>query len=38
MLKEYGYGGVATNVSFLENYLESEEMWDSFVSNVEYAI
>lgn len=38
MLKEYGYGGVATNVSFLENYLESEEMWDSLVSNVEYAI
>lgn len=38
MLKEYGYGGVATNVSFLVDYLESEEMWDSLVKNVEYAI
>lgn len=38
MLKEYGYGGVATNVSFLVDYLESEEMWESLVKNIEYAI
>ena len=38
MLKEYGYGGVATNVSFLIDYLESEEMWESLVKNIEYAI
>ena len=38
MLKNYGYGGVATNVSFFEGYLENEEMWNSLVQNIEYAI
>lgn len=37
LIKDYGYGGVVTNVSF-NNYLENEELWESYVRNIKYAI
>ncbi|MHB1454675.1 MAG: glycosyl hydrolase [Saccharofermentanales bacterium] len=36
-LKELGYGGLVTNVSF-SMYLENEEMWDDFESLTKYTI
>lgn len=36
-LKELGYGGLVTNVSFQE-YLRNEELWEDFVENTHYLI
>jgi len=36
-LKELGYGGLVTNVSF-SMYLENDEMWDDFESLAKYTI